>query len=630
MLIKLLRKPKSNLHNFTFFESNASITSEWTDCKVFHTPYSLLLIFLLILISININTIAQTDIPENLVTIKTIYPRDSVYAGDEVKITVKTTIEKGWHINSNKPNEDYLIPSVLKINSQDHFKLISVKYPKAKELKFEFSDNPVSVFEREISIIGIIKVPEAIDTGKYTFPVILNYQACNNSTCLPPSSVKENLIFIVAEKKISEDTSKINEVPVSEPPAQVSGTTLSGSSNGNSVESSLATSGFLVSILIVFLGGLALNLTPCVYPLIPITVGYFGGQSEGSTGKLFLLGLLYVLGMAITYSVVGVVTALSGAIFGSLLQNTFVVIGIAAVLVALSLSMFGLYEFKLPDSLVAKAGGAKGGYFGAVFMGLTMGIVAAPCIGPFVLGLVTYVGSKGDPYYGFLMFFFLAIGLGFPYIFLALFSGKIKSLPRAGIWMNAVKLIFGFILLGMALYFLLPILPQSWSGSVLPVYMIIAALYIIFFDKSADKLKGFKYFKNAFSVIVIAAAVYLIIPAKENSPAWQKFTSKAYQKSLTTNKPMILDFYADWCIPCKELDAETYSNTKVIDESKRFNAYKIDMTKTLSVETEQIRKMFKIVGMPTVIIINSKGEEIKRITGFINTNEMLKILKSVN
>ena len=292
--------------------------------------------------------------------------------------------------------------------------------------------------------------------------------------------------------------------------------------------------------------------------------------------------------------------------------------------------MFGVYEFKLPDSWVVKAGGAKGGYFGALFMGLTMGIVAAPCIGPFVLGLVTYVGAKGDPFYGFLMFFFLALGLGIPYLFLALFSGKIKSLPRAGLWMNAVKHIFGFILLGMALYFLLPILPQSWSGLVLPVYMIFAALYIIFLDKSADKLKGSKYFKNVFSVLVIAAAIYLLIPSKENSPAWQKFTAKTYQKSLTTNKPMILDFYADWCIPCKELDAKTYSNAKVIDETKRFNAYKIDMTKSLSGETEQIRKMFNIVGMPTVIIINSKGEEVKRITGFIKASEFVNILKSVN
>ncbi len=151
----------------------------------------------------------------------------------------------------------------------------------------------------------------------------------------------------------------------------------------------------MLSFILVFLGGLALNLTPCVYPLIPITLGFFGGQSESKTSRLFGLASVYVVGMAITYSVIGVVTALSGALFGSLLQNPIVLIGIAAVLVALSLSMFGLYEFQLPSSWMTKFGEARSGYFGALFMGLTMGVVAAPCIGPFVVGLLTFVGAKG-------------------------------------------------------------------------------------------------------------------------------------------------------------------------------------------------------------------------------------------
>ena len=238
-----------------------------------------------------------------------------------------------------------------------------------------------------------------------------------------------------------------------------------GSADGSSLQQMLEHSGLLLSLIFVFLGGLALNLTPCVYPLIPITIGYFGGQTEGSTKKLFLMGSFFVIGMAVTYSVIGVVTALSGAVFGALLQNSIVIIFIALVFVVLSLSMFGVYEFQLPNSLVAKAGGAKSGYFGAFFMGLTMGIVAAPCIGPFVLGLVTYVAAKADPFFGFLMFFVLALGLGAPYLVLAVFSGKIKKLPRAGVWMESVKHIFGFILIGMALYFILPLLPKIFRAT---------------------------------------------------------------------------------------------------------------------------------------------------------------------
>ncbi len=173
--------------------------------------------------------------------------------------------------------------------------------------------------------------------------------------------------------------------------------------------------------------------------------------------------------------------------------------------------MFGVYEFKLPDSLVAKAGGAKSGFFGAFFMGLTMGIVAAPCIGPFVIGLVTYVAAKGDPFYGFILFFVMAVGLGLPYLVLALFSGKIKNLPRAGFWMDAVKHIFGFILLGMAIYFAEPLLPKVLVKYALPIFMIIAGIALLFMDKKASEILGFKIFKILFSSLLIIAATYLLM-----------------------------------------------------------------------------------------------------------------------
>jgi len=433
----------------------------------------------------NTSAIAQVEQNSNLVTIKTIFNKENLKTGDERKITVKVTVEDEWHINSNKPNDDFLIPTILKITANNLTpEVTSIKYPVAAELKFDFSEKPVSVYEKDFLIEAKIEIPESAKPGAYKLNVTLNYQACNNSTCLPPNMVTQTVPFEIQIQDVKAEENKDTtdqQTPVSlggnKPQENIKANIETQQSEAST--SDFEKSGLLLSLILVFLGGLALNLTPCVYPLIPITVGYFGGQSEGSTKKLFLLGVLYVLGMAFTYSVIGVVTALSGAVFGALLQSTFVILAIVAVLVALSLSMFGMYEFKLPDSWVAKAGGAKGGYFGALFMGLTMGIVAAPCIGPFVLGLVTYVGAKGDPFYGFLMFFFLAVGLGLPYLFLALFSGKIKNLPRAGFWMDAIKHIFGFILLGMALYFALPLIPKEISKYVLPVYMILAALYQI-------------------------------------------------------------------------------------------------------------------------------------------------------
>ncbi|MFZ2323968.1 MAG: cytochrome c biogenesis protein CcdA [Ignavibacteriaceae bacterium] len=574
----------------------------------------------------SVNVFSQFGLDEEHVKIKAFSSLDKLYLGSENKLAVKINIEEKWHINSNKPYDEFLIPTELTLAENKNFQLVKVVYPKAKDYKFDFSESPLSVWEKEVVLGAVIKVNEEIKPGTYNLIFVLDYQACNNMSCLAPSSVTDTLQIEVADKKatvnqINQDV--FNKVEITETPVKSE-----INKDDNSIASKLEESGLLFGLLFVFLGGLALNLTPCVYPLIPITIGYFGGQSEGKTSRLGLMGLLFMLGMAVTYSVVGVVTSLTGAVFGALLQNTIVILIIVAIFLVLSLSMFGVYEFKLPDGLVAKAGGAKGGLFGAFFMGLTMGIVAAPCIGPFVLGLVTYVAAKGDPYYGFLMFFVLALGLGLPYLFLAIFSGKIKNLPRAGLWMDAVKHIFGFILVAMALYFLIPLLPKGFSGYILPVFGILASVYILFFDKAASSVKGFKIFKYVLAFLVIAVSVYSLVPSDKKGIEWTKYSEKSVT-NIDGKRGVIIDFYADWCIPCKELDAITFADPEVIKLSKEFGTYKADMTKSLSPEVSALREKYKIVGVPTVLILDSKGEERNRITGFLSSEEFYKILSDI-
>lgn len=558
-----------------------------------------------------------------------------VESGSSFKVVLNAKVDNTWHINSNKPNDEFLIPSVVTVKG-DGIKLLNVKYPQAHEINFSFSDKPVSVYEGDVKFELAIAIDKSAAPGKQNVEVKLNYQACNDQSCLPPTSVKTELeLEILAaaetagqEPKVidqSEEPTQSIEPPVTQKLEETVLPQEEINKEKDSLASTLESSGILLSLIFIFIGGLALNLTPCVYPLIPITIGYFGGQAEGKTSRLFLLGILYVLGMALTYSIIGVVTALSGAVFGTLLQNPFVIVGIALLFIVLSLSQFGVYEFKLPDKLVMKAGGAKGGVMGAFFMGLTMGIVAAPCIGPFVLGLVTYVAAKGDAFYGFLMFFVLALGLGFPYLLLALFSGKIKKLPRAGDWMEGVKHIFGFLLLGMAFYFVDPILPKSVQGYALPIFGVIAAIILLFVDKTANQIKGFRIFKTLFSVIVLAISIWALIPSEKLEPEWQKFSIASYEESLKNNERMLIDFYADWCIPCKELDALTFSDPRVITELERFTSYKVDMTQ-MNEANEELRKKFNVVGMPTVLIINSKGEEVHRLTGFVNADEFLKLI----
>ena len=556
----------------------------------------------------------------------------TINTGEQFKVVMYMKIEKPWHVNSNVPHDESLIASKITATGKG-ITLVEVTYPQPHDVTFSFSDQPVSVFEGNSEIVLTFKADKSALPGKQKIDVQLNYQACNNQSCLAPKTVSALLEVSVTASVSAPASKSLNnqktdsavkqaEVPV-EKPEQLQ--TFQGAAPEEStLASTLEKSGLAVSLLFIFIGGLALNLTPCVYPLIPITIGYFGGQSEGKTSRLFLLGVLYMLGMALTYSVIGVVTSLSGAIFGTLLQNMYVIIGIAALFVVLALSQFGVYEFNLPSSWMTMAGGAKGGSFGAFFMGLTMGIVAAPCIGPFVLGLVTFVAAKGDPFQGFLMFFVLALGLGFPYLILALFSGKIKSLPRSGEWMEGVKHLFGFIMLGMAIYFLDPILPKELQWYTLPVFGIIAASILIFVDKTGNRVQGFRTVKIALSILVIAVSAYALVPVKKQSPDWQSFSEARYEASLTKNEMMIIDFYADWCIPCKELDAMTFSDSRVIAESQKFTMYKADLTKSGTPETEALTKRFHIKGVPTVLIIDSKGNEKERITGFVKAEEFLK------
>ena len=233
----------------------------------------------------------------------------------------------------------------------------------------------------------------------------------------------------------------------------------------------------LWTLLGIFAGGLALNLTPCVYPMIPIAVSFFGGRTaQGRPGqaRLVMHGLFYLLGLALTNSTLGVIAALTGGLMGAMLQSPMVLVVVAGVLILSAASQFGLWELRLPGRLTRAAGKTYGGYFGSLFMGLTLGIVAAPCIGPFVLGMLTWVAGMGSVWPGFLVFFILSLGLGPPLFLLAFFSGQLQRLPRAGGWMLWVRKLMGWVLVGMAVYFIRPVAPDIMKV-VLPVIVALAA-----------------------------------------------------------------------------------------------------------------------------------------------------------
>ncbi len=373
----------------------------------------------------------------------------------------------------------------------------------------------------------------------------------------------------------------------------------------------------------VFGWGLLLNLTPCVYPVIPLTVGFFGGQAAGQSRRLFGLATVYVLGMATTYSALGVAAALSGKLFGAALQSPWVLVGVAAVLTALALSMFGLYDIRMPTSWMQKAGARAGGA-GAYAMGLLVGVVAAPCIGPVVLALLAFVAARQDAAFGFLIFFVLSLGLGLPYLFLAAFSGSLSRLPRAGVWMEGVKKIFGWVLLAMAAFFLRTVVPAPLSLWLLPAVLAVGAIAVGF--GKGHRLPG--AIRATAALALVGAAVFFAPrgATASDGPAWRPYSAKAVTAAA---RPAVIDFSATWCIPCRELDEKTFSDPRVREALSKRELWKADMTRSAAPEVVALSDTYRVLGVPTIVFLDASGKEREdlRLVGFEGPDEFLKRLE---
>lgn len=388
----------------------------------------------------------------------------------------------------------------------------------------------------------------------------------------------------------------------------------------------------LINLFGVFISGLALNLTPCVYPMLSVTVALFGGQKSKRPAEIFLKALLFVLGLCVIYSALGVSAALTGKLFGSFFQTPFALTLIAIVMFVLAAGMFGAYEFQIPSSWLNHASSFKYlGLTGIFLSGAFVGLFAAPCVGPPIIALLAVVGQEGDAWKGFLVFFVLSMGLGLPYLILGTFSGLLNRLPRSGEWMIWVKKIFGITLLGVAAFYLCVAWVPSLLSLVVPVVIAGGAFYLAFVEESGNSNKIFRRTKYSLGTagIIVALVIFLIGPTKKVE--WESYSPEAAVAAMKEGKPVVLDFYADWCISCHELERFTYSDPKVIEALQPFHRLKVDLTNPEKPEANAMIEKYQVFGIPTVVFLGPDGRELKtaRVEGFVSASEFRRLVHSV-
>ena len=521
---------------------------------------------------------------------------------------------------------------------------ISVKLNQEENASFDvatFSISPEDYNDPYFGLMKIFKKPvQAIFKAsqpplKAEDVVEIAYQGCTEGFCYPPE-VKEIKVadLPIAQVANTEKTSENSTALSAQPKAEQ-----------DRLAESLFNSKY--AVFGFFLLGLGLAFTPCVLPMLPLLSAIVIGQNQRpNMWRAFALSFVYVQGMALTYTLLGLIVAAIGLPFQVALQHPYVMIGLSIIFVLLALSMFGVFTLQLPSSLQTKLSllsqQQKAGALGGVFlMGMIAGLVASPCTSAPLSGALLYVAQSGDLFTGAITLYLLALGMGVPLILITLFGNKI--LPKSGMWMETVKKLFGFVMLALPVFLISRILPDEWT---LRLWAMLGTAFFIWF--------AFQMPKNGtgwvFRILFLVAAMISVKPlqswvwgesqapsAVENKAVshveFKKVKSEAeLQQALAeNNKPLVmLDLYADWCVACKEFEKETFSDPSVQKAFGDMLLLQVDMTKN-SEENRALMTKYKVLGLPTILFFNREGKEIEgsRVNGFMPPVEFLQWIEKI-
>ena len=498
----------------------------------------------------------------------------------------------------------------------------------------------VTIFKHDLNLTLPLKDPQPQDLLEVT------YQGCAKGFCYPPETKQFQIGDLLSNVSAGHEAQNGAETHQTSQSAVENANVFS--SQQNQLAESLSQSKY--AMLWFFVLGIGLAFTPCVLPMLPLLSAIVIGGRKEETGnwRALALSFVYVQGMALTYTLLGLVVVLIGLPFQIALQSPYVLIGLSIVFVLLALSMFGVFTLQLPSSLQTKLTQfsqqqKSGAFFGVFVMGAIAGLVASPCTSAPLSGALLYVAQSGDFVIGALTLYLLALGMGLPLILITVFGNKI--LPKSGAWMENVKTAFGFVMLALPIFLISRIIPSMWEPRLW------ALLGVSFFIWLATQMRsnGIGLF---FRIVFFVAAMVSAQPLQnwvwqDNSATSQAAnTQSAVQNSLIfqqisnydelqtvlkqhPNKIAMLDLYADWCVACKEFEHKTFADPQVQTALSDVLLLRVDMTNN-SESNRTLMKELAVTGLPTIIFFNQQGEEIQaqRITGFLPAEAFMATLNA--
>ncbi|WAF98405.1 protein-disulfide reductase DsbD [Aeromonas dhakensis] len=471
-----------------------------------------------------------------------------------------------------------------------------------------------------------VQIPVTLTEAGQQASLKISYQGCTDGLCYPPTDKR-----IAVEPLVAEPLHDQVDAPTPAP----------ASSQQDQLAAALGSQGFWLSVAAFFALGLGLAFTPCVFPMYPILTGIIAGAGHRlSTRRAFLLSFVYVQGMAVTYTLLGLVVASAGLKFQAALQHPYVLIGLSVMFVLLALSMFGLYTLQLPSSLQTRLSGLSnrqqgGSVLGVGIMGMISGLVCSPCTTAPLSGALIYVAQSGDLWLGGAALYALSLGMGLPLLLLGTSGGKL--LPKAGAWMDVIKQLFGFALLAVPIL----LLSRLWSDQVATLawlgWGLLLCGYLYHHNQHQQhsvgrSLRGFVLLLAMISAVVVGKDLLLPSPgasvaAQAETPAFIRIKTLddlKTQLAAARGKPVLLDLYADWCVACKEFEHKTFSDPAVRERFGQMVLLQADVTANDDADVELLNGL-NVLGLPTLIFFDRAGNEVsgQRVTGFMGPAEFL-------